>query len=140
MKKMIILLVLIMSLLGCKTPQQGMLDREQTMVEKGYRELKGDELKSMISGNTEQSSTGSYFYHSPDGTFKGVSGQSGKSNSGTWWMGDDGRVCRDWGNNKWVPKGCSAIFINDKTGDIQWYDTDGRWYRTTFHKGNIKGY
>lgn len=140
MKKLLVFLALMMSLVGCKTPQQGMLEREQTMAEKGYRELKGEELKSMLSGNTEESSTGSYYYHAPDGTFKGKSGQSGRYNSGSWRMNEDGRVCRSWANNQWVPTGCSAIFINDKSGDIQWYDTDSKWYGTKFHKGNIKGY
>jgi hypothetical protein len=133
MKILLVFLVLMLGMAGCGSI-------EKKMEDKGYRELRGEELKNMVSGNTEQSSTNSYYYHAPDGTFRGVSGRTGNSNSGTWWMNGEGRLCRDWASNQWVPRGCSKIFIDEKTGDIQWYDTDGKWYPTQFHKGNIKGF
>jgi len=119
-----------LSLFACKS-------RQQVLVETGYRELKGEELRTMISGNTEQSDTGSYYYHAPDGNFSGVSGQSKNYNTGTWRMNEEGKICRNWDNNMWVPAGCSTIYINDATKDIQWLDTDGRWYGTKFHAGKV---
>ncbi|MEI6223034.1 MAG: DUF995 domain-containing protein [bacterium] len=131
-KKLTLFGLLLLSLAGCKT-------FEQTLMEKGYRELKGEELKNMISGNTEESSTGSFYFHSADGKFSGVSGSNGRQNSGTWKINENGRICRNW-NNPYVPSGCSTIYYDDKTKDIQWYDTDGLWYGTKFHPGNPKKY
>lgn len=116
-----------------------LLPREQKLIKEGYRELKGEELRNMISGNTEHSGTGSYFYHSPEGTFKGKSGQSGKFFSGTWMINADGKICRNW-NSQYVATGCSTLYINDNSKDIQWLDTDGRWYDTKFITGNFKMY
>ncbi len=127
------MMLLVLGLVGCKTVEQG-------LVEKGYREIKGAELKAMISGNTEESSSGSFYFHAEDGSFRGKSGQSGRFQKGEWWMNEEGQVCRRWENNRYVPTGCSKLLIDDKTGDIQWYDTDGKWYGTKFHKGNVKGY
>lgn len=130
MKKSVLLLLMIFCLLACKS-------RQQVLVETGYRELKGEELRTMISGNTEQSSTGSYYYHAANGTFSGFSGQSGNYNVGTWKINEEGRICRVWSNNMWVPPGCSILYINDTTKDIQWLDTDGKWYGTKFHPGKV---
>ncbi len=133
MKKIFVAMLLALGLFGGNA-------LAQDYAEKGYRELKGEELKAMLSGNTEESSTGSFYFHDVDGTFRGKSGQSGRFNQGEWWMNEEGRVCRNWIGNKYVPRGCSKIYMDDKTGDIQWYDTDGKWYGTKFHKGNVKGY
>ena len=104
MKKLMLLGLLILSLTGCKT-------MEQTLMEKGYRELKGEELKKMISGNTEESSMGSFYYYSPDGKFSGVGG-SGRKNDGTWKISEDGKFCRVR-NNPNIPSGCATLYYDD---------------------------
>jgi len=112
---------------------------EQELLEKGYRELKGEELRTMVSGNTEESSTGSFYYHTSAGTIKGKSGRSGKYFTGNWKMNSEGKLCRMW-TNQYITSGCGILFINDETKDIQWLDADGKWYGTKFHTGNIKDY
>lgn len=118
----------------------GFTTSEESLLGKGYRELKGEELRKVIADNTEESSTGSFYYHTSNGKFVGVSGRSGRRNSGTWKINDEGRICRDWDNNRYIENGCSKIFIDDKSQDIQWYDADGLWYGTKMHSGNIKNY
>lgn len=112
---------------------------EQALLDKGYKEVKGEELRTLISGNTEESDTRSFYYHAPDGTFKGRSGVSGKFFSGKWMINEEGRICREW-NTSYIVSGCGSIFLDEKTGDLQWYDADKKWYGTKIHPGNYKKY
>lgn len=130
MKKLMLLGVLILSLFGCKT-------MEQMYVEDGYRELKGEELKQMLVGNTEVSNGISYYFHDQDGTFYGTSSR-GNRRSGAWNFEKDGRLYRKWNDSLPPGSGISKIFIHDKNNRIEWIDPDGQSYSTTFLNGNPK--
>lgn len=106
-------------LTGCKTIQE-------SMIADGYRELKGDELKKLVIGNSVKSSTGWKDTFKTDGVFSGNSPRSG-SYQGSWSFSNDGQLCIIK-NHPTVPNGCTMVFINDKTGKIEWFEADSRSY------------
>ncbi|MDD2366106.1 MAG: hypothetical protein PHN84_08080 [Desulfuromonadaceae bacterium] len=105
-------------LTGCKTVQE-------YMIADGYRELRGDELKKLVIGNSVESSTGWKDNFKADGIFTGNSPRY--SYKGSWSFSEDGQLCIIK-NHPYVPNGCTMVFKNDKTGDIVWYEADNNSY------------
>lgn len=118
MKKLGLFAVMVVLILtGCKTFEQGLL-------ETGYRQLKGEELKKTFIGKTDYTSAGENWHYSEDGKISGVS-KSGRSIDGKWKMNDAGTICINW-NDQYLPSGCSKYYINDKSGEIVWLEPDGQ--------------
>ena len=115
----IFILLLGVLLTGCKTVQE-------YMIADGYRELRGDELKQLVIGNSVKSSTGWKDTFKADGIFSGNSPRSG-SYKGSWSFSKDGQLCIIK-NHPYVPNGCTLVFKNDKTGEIKWYEADNNSY------------
>ena len=132
MKKLILFMVFTsISLAGCKT-------FEQSLIEKGYRNLHGDELTKTFVGNTDFTSSGEYWYYGEDGRIVGIS-KSGRDIDGKWTLNDAGTICIDW-DDVYLPSGCSKYFINDQTKEIVWLEPDGQNSKTDIKKGNPKNF
>ncbi len=125
------LCALLLCLTGCKT-------FEQNLVEKGFRNLQGDELSSTFAGNTDFTSSGEYWYYSEDGKIVGIS-KSGRSVDGKWKLNDKGTICINW-NDQYLPSGCSKYFINDNTKEIVWLEPDGQNSKVNIQTGNPKNF
>lgn len=116
MKKLMLLGLFILSLAGCKT-------MEQMYVEDGYRELRGEELKAKVAGNTVDAGRWKDTY-TADGKMTG-SGPSG-SYSGTWQIEATGKLCIK-SSNQYI-NGCTSVFFKDSSGSIEWIEADGKAY------------
>lgn len=116
---------------GCKTIEQG-------LIEKGYRNLNGGELTKAFVGNTDFTSSGEYWYYGEDGRIVGIS-KSGRNIDGKWKMNNKGTICIDW-NDAYLPSGCSKYFINDQTKEIVWLEPDGQNSKADIQPGNPKNF
>lgn len=121
-KILLVLLCFSLVLSGCKT-------LEQNLAEQGYRELRGDELSSQVSGSTVYADRWQDAY-SADGKMSG-SASSG-SYTGTWKINKDGKLCIS-SMNQYID-GCARVFVHKDSGQVKWYEADGRAYPVTISK------
>lgn len=131
MRKIAIVLLAGMTLVGCKTA-------EQALVEAGRTPLKAEQLKSLFVGNTINGQSATFTFSafvSPDGTTRGTNTR-GSTNSGTWKIVGD-TVCLEWKDPRWT-NACSKYF-EDKGEYVKVLPDGSEHYRFTIEKGNPKG-
>ncbi len=122
-KKLIILFLLLLALNGCTSVTQN-------LTEKGYRELRGGELQSMVSDVVVDSGSWKDTFHA-DGSMAGTNSH-GNSYSGKWQINPDGKLCIKSANQ--YINGCTKIFIHDKSNKVAWIEADGTKYNVTLSK------
>ena len=102
---------------GCATTQD--TAQPSTTPAEASTMLTGEEIRSLISGNTVEGkvSDGYYFkgYHAPDGTVSATSEGGGKTyrGTGTWQIKSD-TVCVNWANKDWK-SGCGTYAKNGES-------------------------
>ncbi len=95
------------------------------------KRLAAEEVKALLSGNTvrgfnpNDDSTYTMF-HSGDGTvraeMRNLGGAVSRSD-GHWWVNDEGKLCVDWENFRWISL-CAALTKDDDA--ITFLDDNGR--------------
>jgi hypothetical protein len=94
------------------------------------KRLDADEVKALVEGNTVHGynpSDDSTFtmFHSSNGQVRAeltnVNGQVSRSD-GRWWVNDQGKLCMEWGNFRWV-NSCNAVMRDDEA--VTFVDDNG---------------
>lgn len=95
------------------------------------RTLDGDEAAALLSGNTvfgfdPRSESEFAMFHSSDGRVRARLRNAGGSEDesiGRWWITDEGRLCVDWENYRWVDS-CAALVVDGES--LTFVDDNGR--------------
>ncbi len=110
---------------GCATTQD--TTQSSTTPAEAPTMLTGEEIRSLISGNTVEGrvTDGYYFkgYHAPDGRVSATSEKGGKAyqSTGTWQI-EGNTVCVNWADRDWK-SGCGAYV---KNGESYQFKSTGR--------------
>lgn len=95
------------------------------------RTLDGDEAAALLSGNTvfgfdPRAESEFAMFHSSDGRIRARLRNAGGSEDesiGRWWITDEGRLCVDWENYRWVDS-CAALVVDGES--LTFVDDNGR--------------
>ena len=114
------LIILALALIG--SPDDGVARPKQ---------LTSTEVEDLVKGNTVQgfnpSDDSSYtMFHSGDGRvraeLRNVNGELSRSD-GKWWVNEEGKLCLDWKNFRWVN---SCVFVISDKESLTFQDDNGR--------------
>jgi hypothetical protein len=120
MKRFMLLLLATTVLFG------GCVSRVDSLTSQGYRELAGEELRTLVSGKQVDAGRWKDVY-TADGRMSGIS--PGGSYTGTWQIRPDGRLCIDSANQ--YINGCTRVFLQETSGSIVWIEADYSDYSVT---------
>lgn len=95
------------------------------------RTLDGGEAAALLSGNTvfgfdPRAESEFAMFHSSDGRIRARLRNAGGSEDesiGRWWITDEGRLCVDWENYRWVDS-CAALVVDGES--LTFVDDNGR--------------
>lgn len=95
------------------------------------RTLDGGEAAALLSGNTvfgfdPRAESEFAMFHSSDGRVRARLRNAGGSEDesiGRWWITDEGRLCVDWENYRWVDS-CAALVVDGES--LTFVDDNGR--------------